>query len=210
MRKFRSFDSLALQGKVNLATDSLWLQLHTTSLAPNLDTMAHASDLTNELATGSGYTAGGAQLTGVSVAYTAANSWALAWTASAAHVVEDVIRPATGNGFLYRCSVAGTAFTTTPTWPTVLGATVTESGSSLTWQCWGNGATVLSATNETWAAPFTAGPFRYAVLVDKTPGTSSTNVLVGVSDFGAGSVSGQGGSFVETFNPEGLFLLAEV
>ena len=56
-----------------------------------------------------------------------------AWTASTACLVGDVIRPsAGGNGWLYRCTVAGTSGSSAPSFPTTVGATVTDGG--VTWQ----------------------------------------------------------------------------
>jgi hypothetical protein len=43
--------------------------------------------------------------------------------------------PSPANGFVYVCTVGGTAFSSPPVWPTVIGATVTESGGP-TWSCY--------------------------------------------------------------------------
>lgn len=52
---------------LDIATaDSYRMLLHTSALAPNVDTWAFRSDLTNEV-TGAGYTAGGKALTGVAI-----------------------------------------------------------------------------------------------------------------------------------------------
>jgi len=203
VRKFRQTDSFAYTKNLNLQTDALWLQLHSPSFAPNLDTMIRSTDLTNELPTGGGYTVGGLQLAGTAVAYTAAASWGYPWVASAAHQVEDVVRPPTANGYLYRCAVAGTSGAAQPTWPLGVGQTVTDG--SVTWECCGSGLTALTASNVTWPAPFTAGPIRYAVLIDKTP---ASPILVALADFGT-PLSGQAGSFSEQFTTSGIFYLFE-
>lgn len=56
-----------------------------------------------------------------------------AWTASTAYSVDDVVEPVTRNGYRYRVTVAGTSGGTQPTWPTTIGATVTDGG--ITWKC---------------------------------------------------------------------------
>lgn len=63
------FSSLANK-TVDLDTDVIKLSLHTDSYVPAQDTHQFRSDLTNEV-TGTGYTAGGATVTGISVTYDA-------------------------------------------------------------------------------------------------------------------------------------------
>ena len=65
---------LSLASKeMNLASDTLKCSLHTSSMAPNQDTWRYKSDLTNEV-TGTGYTAGGVTLTGVTLTYDGASN----------------------------------------------------------------------------------------------------------------------------------------
>lgn len=52
---------------VQLETDTLKVTLHTSSYTPAQDTHQFQSDLTNELTTANGYTAGGATLSSVSL-----------------------------------------------------------------------------------------------------------------------------------------------
>jgi hypothetical protein len=72
---------------VDLDADTLKAMLCTSSYVPDQDTHEFKSDVTNEVV-GTGYTAGGVTLTGVSATYTGAtNTWALdagdvAWPAS--------------------------------------------------------------------------------------------------------------------------------
>lgn len=72
---------------VDLDGDTLKAMLCTSSYTPDQDTHEFKSDVTNEV-TGTGYTAGGVALSGVSASYTGAtNTWALdasdvAWLAS--------------------------------------------------------------------------------------------------------------------------------
>lgn len=52
----------------------------------------------------------------------------LAWLASTHYSVGDVVQPKTPNGHRYQVTIAGTTGTTTPTFPTGSGATVTSGG----------------------------------------------------------------------------------
>lgn len=64
-------------GALILTTDTLKVMLATSSYNPNVDTdSAYAAVSGNEV-TSTGYTAGGATLTGVSATYDAANNWTL-------------------------------------------------------------------------------------------------------------------------------------
>jgi len=59
-----------------------------------------------------------------------------AWQASHTYAVDDIREPVTANGYRYRASaVTGTSNSTEPTWPVVIGATVTDSG--VVWECIG-------------------------------------------------------------------------
>lgn len=203
MKKYRQVDLEAYTGHINLSSDPLWLVMLSPSYTPNLDTHVRYTDLTNELPTGAGYTQGGIQMSGVSIQYTTATNWSAAWSASTAHVAEDCIRPATANGYLYRCTSSGTTGATAPTWPTSVGATVADG--SCTWECVGSGVTSLTASNVTWPAPFTAGPLGFIAMVDKivNPG-----YLIGLSTINP-ALTGQGGSFAEQWNPLGIFYMYE-
>lgn len=67
-------------GSIDLDTDTFKAMLCTSAYTPNQDTHAFRSDVTNEI-TGTGYTAGGATLTGVSVTYdSASNQVRVSWT----------------------------------------------------------------------------------------------------------------------------------
>lgn len=87
----------ALYGKLFLAvfnkevdwiSDDIYASLHTSSYAPAQDTDDYFDDVTNELSTGSGYTAGGALLSGKTITYTGATNITMLdaddveWTAS--------------------------------------------------------------------------------------------------------------------------------
>jgi hypothetical protein len=56
-----------------------------------------------------------------------------AWAASVARAVGDKVVPVPRNGFVYRCTVAGTGGGAQPAWPTTIGLTVADGGA--TWVC---------------------------------------------------------------------------
>lgn len=197
MKAYRGVLPKAFNKQIDFDSDALVWTLHTSTYTPNFDTHAFVSDLTNELGTGGGYTAGtagggGLAISSPTMTYTAANSWALTWTASTAYTVGQVIRPATGNGFLYRCIVAGTTDATTPTFLTVLGGTTNETG-AVRWECVGSGIVTLKCSSPTWSTA-TFGPCRYAVLSDRTSGANATDPLLGLVDFVTDKTGG-GGNF---------------
>lgn len=59
----------------------------------------------------------------------------------------------------------------------------------------------FGAANLVWAAPFTAGPFRYIVILKNT-GTASTSPLICYHDLGA-EETGLGGAFEYDFASSG-------
>lgn len=193
-----------LNKEVDWNSDAITMTLHTATYTPNLDTHDYVDDLTNELGTASGYTAGGVVLASCAMTFTAANSWGTSRANTTAYVVGDVVRPAAGNGFLYRCAVAGTSAGSPPTFGTVLGRE-TADGTAV-WENVGSGIIQLTAANPTWSSPFSAGPFRYAVISDRTPGTAATQPLVGLIDFGSNQTGG-GGAFQVNFNSQGALHL---
>jgi hypothetical protein len=191
-----------LNKQIDFDTDVIKCSLHTSTYTPNRDTHRYQSDLTNEVASGNGYTTGGATLAGCSMAYTAANSLT-AWVGSTAYKLNDVRRPATGNGYAYQAIVAGTSSGSAPVWPTVIGLTVTDGG--VTWACIGRGVLVIDANDPSWAnATITA---RYGVIYDSTPGTAGTNPLLLLIDFGSDQVS-TNGTFSITFDAVGIAVIA--
>ena len=70
----------AVSGTIDLDTDTFKMMLTTSAYTPNIDTHDFRDDVTNEV-TGTGYTAGGATLSGVGVTYDAAsNQIRVTWT----------------------------------------------------------------------------------------------------------------------------------
>lgn len=197
MKLYRSAPVRFLNKEVDFNSDALVWTLHTNTYVPNFDTHQVTNDLTNELATGGGYTAGttgggGLAIASPTMTYTAANSWTVVRANTTAYALGDIIRPAATNGFLYMVSVAGTSAGAPPAFPTVVGTTVADGTATL--ECIGSGITVFGCTDPTWPS-FTAGPCRYAVLSDRTPNAHASNPLIGLVDFGADKTGG-GGSFV--------------
>jgi hypothetical protein len=210
-KQYRQFLAKVLNKEVDFNSDTLVWTLHTSTYTPNYDTHAYASDLTNELSTGGGYTAGTAGGGGLAIStptmtYTAANSWGTARANSTAYNVGDVIRPSTGNGFLYRCIVAGTSDASPPTFLTVLGGTTAETG-TVRWECIGSGIVVVNCADPVWSS-FTAGPARYAVLSDRTPGTLATDPLICLVDFVTDRTGGGGNFTIDVSATLGLFWFA--
>lgn len=197
---YRQAPAKAFNKEIDFDSDALTVTLHTSSYVLNLDTHAYVSDLTNELTTGGGYTAGGLALGTLTRTYTAANSWGTARANTTAYAVGDVVRPAAANGFLYRCAVAGTSAGAPPTFSTVLGVGTTDGG--VTWETVGQGVTVLSCASISWAGA-TFGPCRYAVYSDRTAGAAASQPLVGVTDFGSDKTGG-GGAFTINVSSGGL------
>ena len=69
----------------------------------------------HEHAAGNGYTDGGQALTSKASAVIEANN-ATARAASTPYQVGDIVRPAAANGHIYKCVVAGTSSSSTPSW----------------------------------------------------------------------------------------------
>lgn len=97
-----------------------------------------------------------------------------AWAASTAYTLGAVRRPTTANGYVYTVTAsAGTSAASEPTWPTTIGATVTDNG--MTWTC--------TAEQDTSAEYKVAG--TEGGLAAATPGAGlslGTSVLGGVGN----------------------------
>lgn len=195
---YRNAIANAFLGKMNVTSDALKVMLCTSSYAPNLDTDQFKSAVTNEVS-GTGYTATGVALGSPTCTYTAANSYGTSRANTTAYTVGQIVRPATGNGFLYQCSTAGTSGSSVPTYPTVIGQTVTDG--TVTWTCVGSGIIQLGGANVSWATSTITA--RYAVLYDSTPSTDATRPLIALINFGA-DMSSTAGTFQITWDPSGI------
>jgi hypothetical protein len=184
--------------EIDFNSDVIKLMLCTSSYTPDLDAHVYKSSVTNEVS-GTGYTATGAVLGSATVADFSGNTYTTTRAATTAYTVGQIVRPATGNGYLYQCSAAGTTASGLPTYPTVVGQTVADG--TVTWTCVGRGIMVLSGSNVSWTtATITA---RYAVLYDSTPASDATRPLIALIDFGADQTS-TAGTFLVQWDPSGI------
>ena len=198
---FNSFISDLMAGNVVPTTDTLYVLL-VSGLAPNQASQSKRSDVTTSEITGTGYTAGGQALTSVTATTTVANSWGTSWVVTTAYTVGAIVRPSAGNGFLYQAATAGTSGSSTPTWPTVKGETVTDGG--VVWTCMGSAVTVVTASNPVWASASIS--VTGAVIYKHRGGASTADNLYSYVDFG-GAVVSTGAAFTVTLGPGGFLAL---
>lgn len=199
---FQATIDQALQGAVTWGT-SCKMALLTSSAAPNLGSWIHYSDVTNEVASGSGYTTGGASLaspTHTEYYFGASGTgtqWGTPWAATTAFTLGQIIRQATPTSPPYgqvavSTSGTGTSGSSEPTWPTTPGNTVVDNSGAnqIIWSNLGESVTVYSSANFQWtSATFSAA---YGVIYYST-GTSSTSPLICLVNFG-GTLSPSSGT----------------
>lgn len=192
---------LLQNGTIDLDTDTLKLALVTASYTYS-SSHDFFNDITNEVS-GAGYSAGGATITSPTLTTTLANSWATTWAANTAFTLNQIIRPTSGNTYLYQAVVAGTSHATTePTWSTTRGINNTDN--SVTWLNIGRSVTAFDCDDVTWAsATITA---RGAVLYEST-GVASTSGLLIFLDFGE-DITSTGANFTVTMPSQGLLVAA--
>lgn len=193
----------AFAGNINWASHTIKVALMSSSYTPNLATDAFWSNISANEITGTGYTAGGATLATMTHTVTAANSFGTTWAASTAFAQGAVLRPPVGNGYLYFAEAGGTSGATQPTWPTVIGATVTDG--SVTWSCLGESIVQFSSASPSWTnSTLTAS---YGVIYDANTGTATTEPLIALINFG-GSASSSAATFSITAPTLGWFWLS--
>lgn len=73
---FNAAKKKLMEAAFNLTSDTIKVALCTSSFSPNIDTMDFFDDVTNELPTASGYTAGGASLANKSITVDTVNDLA--------------------------------------------------------------------------------------------------------------------------------------
>ena len=171
----------AFGGEIDESNGMTWT-LHASGYTPDRVAHDYVNDMTNELSTAGGYTAGGISAGLITRTVTAANSWGVQRAASTAYLVGDVVRPVSANGFIYRATNSGTTGAGLPTYPTIMGQTVVDSG--VTWECYGIAIVVFTAANNpSWTLTAGVTTIRYLVLSDRTTGVTSTEPLIGITDF---------------------------
>lgn len=203
---------VALGAKLeNLPSDAIKCMLLTSAHAPSgeLATAEFVNDETTaggvEVSSGAGYTTGGVACSGtMSWAATVANSWGTTAATSTAYSVGAIVKPSGGNTYLYQCVVAGTSGGSAPTWLTVIGGTTTDG--SVTWLNIGTAVTVLgaSATSFQWTSSGAGFSAAYGLVYDSTPGTASTNPVIGYYDFGGTLTASGGGTLTITVPSSGI------
>lgn len=57
------------------------------------------------------------------------------WVTATSYSLGAIIEPTSSNGYIYKCTTAGTSGASEPTWPTTLGSTVIDN-SSIVWTCY--------------------------------------------------------------------------
>jgi hypothetical protein len=139
---------------------------------------------TEHSSTSTGYTAGGKTLVNQQWATTAANSWANTWQAAHAYAKGAIIRPVTGNGYLYQCVSGGTSHATTePTWATNVGREQ-PSDNGVIWLNIGVAVTTLTADQMVWTAGANPIVAVAGVLYDDT---AASDPLISWIDLGIGT-----------------------
>lgn len=186
---------------IDYLSDTIKVGLVTSAYSPNQATHDFWNDVVANEISGTGYTAGGATLASKTLTVTAANSFAPTWAASTAYDAGDIVRPTTGNGFLYRAQAAGTSGGAEPTWPTTVGDEVADSG--VTWTNVGVAIVQWDAADPSWGPGATFSGVRYAVIYNATPATDATRPLIAVINFGSDQAV-TSGTFTIQFDAIGI------
>jgi hypothetical protein len=137
------------------------------------------------------YSTNGIALNSKSVSGVAANSWSNAWAPSTSYSAGYIIRPTTGNGHVYLAQNTGVSGATQPTWPTIVGQTVSDG--TMVWNTCGSYVTALACTDPQWN-DITFSNAGYLAIYSRTPATDSARPLIALIDFG-GAQSVTSGTF---------------
>lgn len=198
--QYATLQSALVAGGLNFAADTVKAMLCTSGYTPNPLTDQFKSSVTSEV-TGTGYTAGGVTLTSKTATLTAANSWGTSRANSTAYALGDVVRPATGNGYLYQAVAAGTSGASVPTYPTVVGQTVVDGGAI--WVCKGRAVVAVDCADPSWAS---ASITARTIVFYKDTGSAATSQLIAYDTF-AGDVTSTNGPWTYQVAAAGFLLL---
>lgn len=161
-------------------------------------TFSHAHDFWDDASaseeSGTGYTTGGETIGSWTVTFTEADSWGTSWAASTAYSVGDVVKPVSGNGYIYRCYTAGTSAGSEPTWSTTVGDT--NADNTVEWVVWGRGVVIADCANPSWAGLDVGTPG--AAIFYKDTGTPATSPLYFHLELG--STASNGGTYTITID----------
>jgi hypothetical protein len=153
--------------------DALYcMLLGASSPASVLATAEFVSDVTAvsaEISAGNGYSAGGVALPSLTWAATVANSWSVAAAVTTAYNLGAIVRPATPNGFLYQCVVAGTSGGTAPSWGTTVNRETADG--TVVWSNIGTAVTVLGSGAIVFTSSGSGFTASYGLVYDRTPST---------------------------------------
>lgn len=181
-----------LNGDVSFA-DPVSLILLTNSYTPDIENdefydPGGSGIGQDEVANGNGYTTGGESLSSV-VAALVDDAAAPAHATDTAYLVGDMVRPASPNGHVYQCIVAGTSDSSPPTWPTNRGEDVTDN--TATWQEAGSSFVNVSADSPIqWTSSSITARYGAIIADGSTPGTDDYVLIV--VDFGQDEESDAG------------------
>lgn len=157
------------------------LALLKSTYTPDLTSDEFWSTVSSHEASGAGYTAGGKTLATVALTLTTATAWSTVRVNSTLYAVGAVVRPASANGLLYRCIVAGTSGSSPPSYPTALGISVTDG--SVTWTTMGDAILVFNSNSVVWTTVTVSTALYAVVYVLKT--AADTSPLVSMLQFPA-------------------------
>jgi phage tail sheath gpL-like len=101
------------------------------------------------------------------------------WTISTTWAVGDQVVPTVADGFYFRCTTPGAGSGTQPTWPTTIGATVTDGAA--VWTCWGVVANGLSPTTAVFLGNGT-GLESYTNLLNFLAGQTFDRIVLAAND----------------------------
>jgi len=193
---YHSAIAKGFNAEVDADTHTIKAMLTTSTHTISASTHDYKDDITNEVV-GTGYTAGGVTVA-CTAAVVAANSWTVTRGNSTAYALNDAVRPATGNGFLYQAITAGTSGGSIPTYPTTLGGTVTDG--TVVWECVATGGVVFDSADPSWASStITARNIHWY----RDTGTASTSPLLAWVNLGADVIS-SGGTWSYTVDSRGV------